>query len=170
VLGKFQWINARNPAGAGILASQGDEDRIIGALEGIWSPTPRSELALRYAARQTSSTVVTVDSLVRDLRNSASFVGWRARRDVSRHLGVRAEGRLLLERTSATTRGDIAPQLYYLPVPMLEVATGYRFGNLRDPDFAVDGGHGWFLTFGARLTEQTLSSAAAFWRTRLGGQ
>jgi hypothetical protein len=53
---------------------------------------------------------------------------------------------------------------------VLEVATGYRLGDLRDPDFAVDGGHGWFLTLGARLTEESLSSAAVFWRQRLGGQ
>jgi outer membrane protein OmpA-like peptidoglycan-associated protein len=170
LLGKFQWISARNPAGAGLLARQGDESRVIGAVEGIWSPDARSEFALRFAARRTSSTVVTSDSLQRDLTSSGAFIGWRARRDATRKLGVRAEGRMLLERTSATTRWDLAPQLYYLPVPVLEVATGYRLGDLRDPDFAVDGGHGWFLTLGARLTEESLSSAAAFWRQRLGGQ
>jgi hypothetical protein len=85
-------------------------------------------------------------------------------------LELRADGRLLSERTSGTSRYDLAPQLAFLPQQALEVVMGYRLGELRDPDFAVNGGHGWFLTFGARLTEGTLSNAAAFWRNRLGGQ
>ena len=38
-----------------------------------------------------------------------------------------------------------------LPMPQLEIASGYRVGNLRDPDFAVNGGRGFFITVGARL-------------------
>jgi hypothetical protein len=52
-------------------------------------------------------------------------------------------------------------------VTVVELAAGYRFGDLRDPDFAVTGGHGWFATFGARVTEESLSSVAAFWRHRM---
>lgn len=170
LLGKFQWVRASNPGGAGVLTGQGDEDRVIGALEGIWAPTGPAEFALRYAVRRTTSSVVTPDSASRQLRSFGEFIGWRARYDLVRRFGVRSDARLLLERTSSTSRWDLAPQVYFLPVPVLEVATGYRFGNLRDPDFAVDGGQGWFVTFGARFTEQSLSDAAAFWRHRLGGQ
>jgi uncharacterized repeat protein (TIGR01451 family) len=168
LLGKFQWVRGTNPGGTGVLTGQGDEDRVIGALEGIWAPTGPSEFALRFAVRRTASSVVTPDSASRQLRSFGEFIGWRARYDLVRRFGVRSDARLLLERTSSTSRWDLAPQLYFLPVPVLEVATGYRFGNLRDPDFAVDGGQGWFVTFGARLTEQSLSDAAAFWRHRLG--
>ena len=48
----------------------------------------------------------------------------------------------------------------------LEVATGYRFGNLNDPDLSVRGGHGAFVTLSAALTEKLFPTAAAFWRSR----
>ena len=79
-----------------------------------------------------------------------------------------AEARVLGERTSGTSRYDFAPSLVVRPGPVFEVATGYRFGTLQDLDFAVNGGPGWFITGGAKLTEQTLHSVADFWRARLG--
>jgi len=48
------------------------------------------------------------------------------------------------------------------------VAAGYRVGDLRDPDFAVRGGAGWFVTFGAAITEHSVAGVADFWRHRLG--
>ena len=36
----------------------------------------------------------------------------------------------------------------------------------RDPDFSVNGGPGWFLTFGAKLTERSAKNVAEFWRAR----
>jgi hypothetical protein len=51
-------------------------------------------------------------------------------------------------------------------VPALEIATGYRFGNLNDPDFSVRGGHGVFVTLSAAITEKLNPTAAAFWRRR----
>jgi hypothetical protein len=42
------------------------------------------------------------------------------------------------------------------------VAAGYRFGDLRDPDFAVRGGHGAFVTIGVRVTENVFPTAADF--------
>ena len=170
LLSKFQWVRATNPGGAGVLTGQGDEDRIIGALEGIYAPTTPSEVGLRYAVRRTNSTVLTSDSTTQLRRSFADFVGGRARYDLTRRFGVRGDARLLLERTSSTSRWDLAPQAFFLPVRELEMAAGYRFGNLRDPDFAVDGGQGWFVTFGARFTEQTLGTVADFWRKRMAGQ
>jgi hypothetical protein len=48
---------------------------------------------------------------------------------------------------------------------MLE--TGYRFGALRDPDFAAVGGSGAFASVGFRFTEGSLVNPAAFWRDRI---
>ncbi len=36
----------------------------------------------------------------------------------------------------------------------------------RYPDFAVRGGHGWFVTLSARITERIFPTAADFWRPR----
>jgi len=53
-----------------------------------------------------------------------------------------------------------------LPVRGMEIASGYRIGDLHDPDFAVRGGSGWFVTIGATITEQSVSSIASFWHSR----
>ena len=79
---------------------------------------------------------------------------------------MRSEGRLLIEHPSDTRRWDAAPSLALNLIEGLEVAGGYRFGRLRDPDFSVPGGHGWFVTFGVRLTERPFPTAADFWRPR----
>jgi hypothetical protein len=81
-------------------------------------------------------------------------------------IAVRSEARVLYERTSATTRWDAAPQLVVMPARGIEVAAGYRVGDLRDPDFAVRGGEGWFVTLGATVTEQSIRTLAGFWRER----
>ena len=60
-----------------------------------------------------------------------------------------------------------SPTLALRPVAGLEIATGYRFGDLTDPDFSVRGGHGVFVTLSATLTEKVFPTAAAFWRARL---
>jgi len=64
---------------------------------------------------------------------------------------------------------DVAPAAILRPVNGLELETGYRFGNLQDPDFAVGSGRGWYLTLSTRITENSLPTVAEFWRSRLGG-
>ncbi len=64
------------------------------------------------------------------------------------------------------TRWDATPSLALNLIEGVEVAGGYRFGDLRDPDFSVGGDHGWFVTFGVRLTERVFPTAADFWRAR----
>ena len=86
--------------------------------------------------------------------------------DVTPWLSVRSDGRLVVERTTGATGWDGSPSLVLRPVNGLEVATGYRFGNLNDPDFSVRGGHGLFVTLSAALTEKLFTTAAAFWRPR----
>ncbi len=168
LLGKFEYIDAENPIGTGVLTRQGDEGRLILAAEAIWSPTAATEFGLRYATRRTDATFEHTDGVSQALRSHADYIGWRSQVDLSSWYGVRGEGRLLLEHNSGTARYDIAPQLVVFPLDGFEIGAGYRFGDLQDPDFAVRGGHGAFVTVGVRVTENVFPTAAGFWRPRFG--
>ncbi len=165
-LAKFELVDETNPATGGVLVGRGDEARLIVALEGIWSPTRNTEFGLRWAARRTEATLQYEDGLQQPLRSRADYVGLRSNVELTRWLATRAEGRLLFEHASGSSRWDLAPQLVVYPIDALELAAGYRFGDLEDPDFAVRGGHGAFLNVGVRLTEKSLTTAADFWRHR----
>ncbi len=166
VLAKFQWVDETNPLGGGVLTRAGTEERMIGTAEMIWAPTGRSEIAGRYAMRRTLADGSLTDEAISKRESWADYVGGRFNFDFTPWIAFRTEGRLLLERTSQTTRWDAAPSVVFLPVAGIEVGSGYRFGDLRDPDFAVRGGHGWFVTFGARVTEKMFPTALDFWRSR----
>jgi hypothetical protein len=171
VLAKIQVIDEQNPLGGGVLTAQtGHEARRILTAEAIWSPTSRFELGARYALRHTDATVTHTDSVVQPLASSADYAGARLDVGLVPWLRVRGDGRLLHERMSGTVRWDAAPQLVVIPVLGIEIAGGYRLGDLRDPDFAVRGGSGWFMTLGAAITEQSLRGIAGFWRERGMGQ
>ena len=171
LLGKVDWIDVANGDGSGsVLSGPTREARSIVAGEAIWRPLVGAEIATRYAFRRASGSIVASDGTKLPLTSTAEFVGWRGSRRLRSYLEMRANGRLLIERVSASRRFDLAPELAFMPQPALEIVSGYRLGSLRDPDFAVDGGPGWFLTFGARLSEGTVNSAAEFWRQRLGGR
>jgi uncharacterized repeat protein (TIGR01451 family) len=166
VLTKFSWLDETNPLDRGVLTSLGQEQRLIGAAELIWTPTRRLELAGRYAIRQTAADRQLEDSTMQRLESKADYAGARAELRLNAFLTFRSEGRLLIERTSGSARWDVAPSLAVGLVNVLEVAAGYRFGDLRDPDFAVRGGHGAFVTLGARITEGSFATVADFWRSR----
>ena len=168
VLGTLQWLDAVNPIGGGVLTSRGDERRLIAAIEAIYEPARAAELALRVASRRAEASQLLEDGTDRRLTSSAQFIGWRAAAPLRGRFGGKVEGRTLVEQNTGSVAFDIAPQVTFAPIPALELAAGYRFGDLRDPDFAVSGGPGAFFTVGARVTERTLSSAAAFWRERVG--
>ena len=55
-----------------------------------------------------------------------------------------------------------------VPIDGFEAQFGYRFGDLRDPDFAANGGPGVFATFSVRITETVFPTSADFWRPRFG--
>jgi hypothetical protein len=164
-LAKVEYVDALNPLGGGVLASRGEESRAIAALETVWAPTQTVEIATRYATRRTTALIAQLDGSTTPQRSTADFIGNRFGVDVTSWFAVRADTRVLLEHTSNTTRWDAAPQLA-LSRGGLEAALGYRVGDLRDPDFSVNGGAGWFLTFGAKLTERSAKSAAEYWRAR----
>ncbi len=167
-LAKVSWLEETNPRSGGVLTSVGEEARLIGAAELIWVPAARLELAGRYARRHTRADRLVEDSTVQRLTSTADYLGGRASVSLAPWLVLRGDWRMLLERTSGTERWDAAPSLGLRLVPGLEVASGYRFGNLRDPDFATQGGHGFFVTLSARVTEGLLPSVADFWRARFG--
>ena len=166
MLAKFQWTDARNPIGGGVLVSQGAERRAIAAAEMIWTPVRMLEVGTRYAMRRTQSDGVYPDGTPQALVAWADYVGSRVNVTVSPLWSVRGDGRLLVERSSGVTRWDASPTLALRPFKGLEIATGYRFGDLSDPDFSVRGGHGLFATVSATLTEKLFSTAAEFWRAR----
>ncbi len=167
LLGKVEWIDEDKGVAGGALTGPKSEGRGIAAGEAVWQPLRGSEVALRYAYRQATGSVTTMDGMTLQPRSQAHFVGWRASRSITRLLEARAEGRLV---ASGARAYDVAPALAVFPQQTVEVVAGYRVGQLRDPDFAVNGGRGWFVTFGARVTEGSMTSAAEFWRQRLGGR
>ena len=167
LLAKVELIDERNPLGGGVLTAQtGHEARRILTAEAIWSPTSRLELGARYAFRTADATVTHSDSVVQPLSSAADYIGSRLDIGMTPWARIRGDGRLLHERTSGTIRWDAAPQLVLLPVRGMEIASGYRIGDLHDPDFAVRGGSGWFMTIGATITEQSVASIASFWHSR----
>ncbi|MEO8089482.1 MAG: hypothetical protein ABI703_04210, partial [Gemmatimonadales bacterium] len=94
------------------------------------------------------------------------YAGANLNLDVTNWLAIRGDGRLLIERTSGTQRWDAAPSIALRLINGIEIAGGYRFGDLRDPDFSVRGGRGLFLTMSASITERQSPTAAGFWRSR----
>jgi uncharacterized repeat protein (TIGR01451 family) len=168
VLTKVSWLDETNPRNRGVLTSLGQEQRLIGAAEVIWTPTRRTELAGRYAIRRTETDRLHEDGVTQRLESTADYVGARTSVIINPFLTFRADGRLLIERTSGSTRWDVAPAFAVGLLDLVEVAVGYRFGDLRDPDFSVRGGHGAFLTLGTKVTEGSIATVADFWRSRFG--
>jgi hypothetical protein len=102
------------------------------------------------------------------VRSSAAFSALRADLTLVRWAALRAEARVMDEHRADARAWDVAPTLVLRPIRGFELSAGHRFGELRDPDFAVNGGKGWFMTLGFRITEASLPTAAAFWRNRMG--
>ncbi len=168
LLTKLEWLDETNPIGGGVLAADGQEQRLIGVAEAIWAPTAFSELGARYALRRSEAERLLSDGTRQTLTSWADYFGTRLNLEVRRWLAFRGETRLLIEHTSDSRRWDAAPSLVFMPLDGFEAQVGYRFGDLHDPDFAVRGGHGLFLVFGARITEQVYPTAADYWRPRFG--
>jgi hypothetical protein len=164
---KFEWQHLLDPIGTGVLVEDGIETRLIAATDVIWAPSTRLELSGRYALRRTVAEDEPESGLQRRLASSAEYMGAHASLELTGRVALRADGRLLLEHASSARRWDVAPQLA-IAIGSLEIAGGYRFGDLRDPDFAVRGGPGWFVVVGAHLTEHAFPQVADFWRARLG--
>ncbi len=158
---KLEWQRDENRPQQNVFGRMGLESRLIGAAEVILSPLARVELGGRYAVRSTNFVV----GAQAPLTSLAHYVGSRANLGLTSWLGVGGEGRLLVEGTSGEMRWDVAPVMKLTPVNELEIAGGYRFGDLLDPDFASNGGQGWFVTFQLRVTED--NPIVDYWRNRM---
>jgi uncharacterized repeat protein (TIGR01451 family) len=164
-LAKIEWRRSVNAAGDVLRASNTQAQRLIGTTDAVWAPLSGLELNGRYALRL-ATTSVAGDSAQR-VRTADHFGGARLDRRLGRGFSVRADGRLLMETNSGLLLWNAAPSAVYDFQGRIQLEGGYRFGALRDPDFANVGGAGAFATAGFRLTEQTLSNPAAFWRARV---
>lgn len=169
ILFRLGWKDAVNPFGSGVLASEGEESRLIAAMEAIWTPTADVELGARFATRTTTLGTPLTEATTIITRNETDFVGVRGRWFANDWLGTEVEARGLMSGLAPGAIWDIAPSVVGRPLEAIEVELGYRFGDLQDPDFAVRSGRGLFLTVGTRITEDLVGSAAAFWRDRFGG-
>jgi hypothetical protein len=165
---EFRWLVEQNPRGAGVLSQQRSDERLIGAAEVIWAPLERLDLGVRFAHRHARTALPLPDFPTAEIRNEARYLGGRAELDITHWLGLRTEARLLDELRSGNRTWDVAPSLVLHAIQGIELTAGHRWGELQDRDFAVNGGKGFFLTLGARITERTLPTAAAFWRNRIG--
>jgi hypothetical protein len=166
VLAKLQWTEDHNPISGGVLGSQGQERKLIGAADVIWSPLKGTELGTRYAVRKVDAMRDDATGAGRSSTSWADYAGAHVNVELTRWLALRGDGRLLMERTSGTRRWDAAPSVTLRLINGLEITGGYRFGDLRDPDFSVRGGSGLFLTMSASMTEKQFVTAADFWRSR----
>ena len=160
---KLEWKQDENRPQQSVFGTQGFESRLIGAAEVIWSPMARVELGSRYAVRSTRL----VTGAQTPLTSLAHYMGSRLNLGLASWLSVGGEGRLLMEGTSGEMRWDVAPALTLTPIKAFEISSGYRLGDLLDPDFASNGGQGWFLTLQARLTESALNPIVDFWENRM---
>jgi hypothetical protein len=163
---ELRWVEDKRPAGVGAVDRRGVDERLSAAFEAIWSPSKRLEVGSRYALRKSSSLMIEPGLPETEQKSNASFLGSRVDLNVARWLSVRGEARAMEEHRSSTRVWDVAPSIVLHPIQAIEIAGGRRWGTLRDADFAVNGGRGWFVTVGARITEATLPTATVFWRNR----
>jgi hypothetical protein len=141
------------------------DERMIAATDLIWGIRKGTELGARYAVRMSASN----DPLIADsapVRSLSQYVGGRFEQTVMGPVSARVDARFL--RTgSGIQRWNAAPSALVTIAGRIDVEGGYRFGNLRDADFAAEGGKGFFATLGVRVTESAVTSVTRFWRDRL---
>jgi uncharacterized repeat protein (TIGR01451 family) len=164
-LTKLEWRRTVSPVADALRASVGRDLRMIASSDVVWMPVRGTELSTRYALRMTTNDVAG-DSAQR-MRVADHFGGARLDQRLAGPVRLRADGRLLMETESRTALWNVAPSVVYDLQGRLLLEAGYRFGALRDPDFAAVGGSGAFATIGFRFTEGTLATPAAFWRDRI---
>ena len=160
---KLEYRQDENRPSQNVFGVLGVESRLIAAAEVIWSPLARVELGGRYATRATHL----VTGTAAPLDSRAHYLGSRLHIGLASWLGVGGEGRMLMEGTTGQMRWDVAPVLTLTPINAFEIASGYRLGDLQDPDFASNGGQGWFLTLQLRVTESVMNPIVDYWENRM---
>ncbi|MEO8090930.1 MAG: hypothetical protein ABI703_11585, partial [Gemmatimonadales bacterium] len=89
VLAKLQWSDESNPIGGGVLVSEGNERKLIGAADVIWSPVRGAELGARYAIRRTDAVRLDAGGLSQALNSRADYAGANLNLDVTNWLAIR---------------------------------------------------------------------------------
>ncbi|MGI9189788.1 MAG: hypothetical protein ACR2F9_06550, partial [Longimicrobiaceae bacterium] len=161
---KLDYRVDETPLLGALVASPPRDERIIAASDVIYTPGPGTELSGRYALRMRATAA---HDSVAGLDSDAHFFGARIERELAARWLVRLGGRLLAAGHGGGSQWSVAPALALPLGSGLEVEGGYRFGELRDPDFAVDGGRGWYALLGIHASEKTLQEVGDFWRERI---
>ena len=161
-LAKLEWRHSDNPAGS-VLTATGDDRRLIGSTDVIWSADRALTLSARYAIRWSTATPIATAQV----RARSHYLGARAERELRGPLLLRLDGRLLMEQTSGTSSWNASPSLVYNFDSRIQLEGGYRFGDLVDRDFAPSGRNGLFGAVSVRFTERAFGGAGAFWRERV---
>jgi hypothetical protein len=176
LLGKLEWRRTLNPLGGAtgastVLGATGEDKRLLGAADVIWAATRLTEVATRYAVRWSANDQLT-SSTGAALGIRSQYLGARVEQALKRDgvVRLRADARMLLaEQAGGAAPWSVAPSLALRAGPRIEVEGGYRVGELKDRDFAANGGSGFFATVGVRVTENLIGGPAAFWRDRIAG-
>lgn len=167
VLAKIEWRRTLRPETYSDPTLAGDNARLIGATDIAWTPLPETQAIFRYAIRGASYSNQAYGEL--EVRSTSHFFGSSVEQHLHRRFSGRLDSRLLRLGTTGGNRWSIAPTIVF-DLSELEVETGYRFGNLKDIDFAGRGGLGFFASIGLRLTERSAASAVEFWRRQVAAQ
>lgn len=166
VLAKLEWRRTAGPLGGstGLLSGAGEDRRLIGSTDAVWALRPGTELAARWATRWSMRS----DSAagISELGSLAHFAGARAEQALDARFRLRVDARLLVDAQGGASAWNLAPALV-AGAGGLELEAGYRFGELEDPDFAAQGGRGFYALLGIRFTEGLLTDAGTYWRRRI---
>jgi uncharacterized repeat protein (TIGR01451 family) len=164
-LARVEWRSDENPRQGGVTALSGENRRIIGGVDVIYTPSRETEFSVRYAVRNALlSGALGGDA---EIRAQTHYAGARARRALHERVDLRTTARMLIEREAELLEWEIAPALGFTIMPGLELEAGYRFGTLADIDFGTDNGSGWYASLGMSITESSARTLADYWRARM---
>jgi uncharacterized repeat protein (TIGR01451 family) len=162
LLAKLEWRRDVGQLGGIQLGQQAGLARMIGTGDAVWTPSNETEMAVRYAVRQSWSMESARGGLGQPA--IAHFIGGRTEQTVVGPIGMRMDARMMLAG-GADRAWSVAPSLLANVGGGFLVEGGYRFGTLLDRDFG-NGGKGLYGTLGFRFTERTGERIADFWRSR----
>lgn len=165
---KLEWRRTALPLASGIADAGARDERVIASFDGVWTPNAKWEVDTRYATRWARTNPF--EGGAEPLSSRAHYLGARADRTLPFRLRARLDARALVDRSGRTNRWNLAPAGVVSLTSAIEFEAGYRFGDLRDRDFASNGGHGAYALLGVNLTESALRRGVAMWRARVANE
>jgi hypothetical protein len=167
-LAKLERRQDENPQRSAGTILSGSDDRLIGAVEAIWTPMAGRELGVRFALRHARQGGMLAGGS--DITALTNYVGFRFVEKIHPRFDLRLTARQLAESRSKTRHWDVAPAVGVKLFEGMELEAGYRFGDVRDFDFAANGGRGAYAALGMSVTEKTGKRIADYWRARMERQ